>query len=106
MELIRIVGEETKERGISKVKRISLVEGELASVMDESVQMYFEVLAENTPCAGATLTFEHVGAALRCSVCGHEFEHKKSFDCPICGGESLLIKGTGRELYIKSIDGE
>ncbi len=105
-DVIRVVGEEARARSLSRVSSITLVLGELSAVMDESVQMYFELLAEGTPCEGAVLRFEHTAARLRCIACGHEFEHKKSFDCPCCGGESHLIKGTGQELYIKSIDGE
>lgn len=105
-EMIRIVNEEAAERRLSRVTKITLVIGELSSVMDESVQMYFELLAENTPCAGAKLVFEHVSAKLRCVSCGLEFPHEKSFDCPACGGEGRLIKGTGQELLIGTIDGE
>jgi hydrogenase nickel incorporation protein HypA/HybF len=39
-------------------------------------------------------------------VCGRQFAHVKSFDCPDCGGSSVLVKGTGKEMYVKSIDGE
>ena len=105
-DVIRIVNAEADKRHLRSVSGITLVIGELSSVMDESVQMYFELLAEHTPCANAKLRFEHVPATFRCSECGYEFPHEKSFDCPRCGGEALLVKGTGRELYIKAIDGE
>ena len=106
MDVIKIVNIEAEKRHFGHVSSITLVLGELSSVMDESVQMYFELLAENTPCEHAKLLFEHVPATFRCSECGHEFPHEKAFDCPECGGEALLVKGTGRELYIKAIDGD
>lgn len=105
-DIIQVVNGEAEERHFTRITSITLVVGELASVMDESVQMYFELLSEHTPCEHAKLIFEHVPAMFRCSACGKEFPHNKSFDCPACGGEALLIKGTGRELYIKSIDGQ
>ncbi len=91
---------------MAAVAKITIVLGELSSVMDESVQMYFELLAEGTPCEGARLVFEHKPAMLRCTACGHEFPHGRNFSCLRCGGESVLIKGTGQEMYIRSIDGE
>ncbi|CDZ24068.1 hypothetical protein CCDG5_0949 [[Clostridium] cellulosi] len=106
IDIIKVISEEAKKNGIKKVNRIDLVIGELSSIIDESVQMYFDVMSENSVCAGAKLYFEHVPAMLKCVKCGKEFEHRKSFVCPECGGESVLIKGTGREFYIKSFDGE
>lgn len=103
-DLLQVVGEEAKERNLGKIKKIHLVIGELSSVIDESVQMYFDLLSEGTACEGAELSFEHVPAMLRCVDCGREFEHRKSFNCPGCGGESRLIKGTGQEFYIRSIE--
>jgi hydrogenase nickel incorporation protein HypA/HybF len=105
IDLVRIAGEEAERFGFKKVSRINLVIGELASIIDESVQMYFEVIAENTCCEGARLSFQHCPAILKCSRCGNQFEHDKNFECPVCGGESVLIKGTGREFYVKSIEG-
>lgn len=105
IDIIRIMKEEAEKRGYKKISQINLVIGELSSIIDESVQMYFEVMAENTPCEGAKLNFEHVPAKLKCLRCGFEFPHKGGFDCPRCGGESVLIKGTGREFYIKSFEG-
>ena len=105
-DVIRVVDGEAKRLHFSHIHRITLVIGELSSVMDESVQMYFELLAENTPCEGASLEFEHVPAKLRCTVCGTEFPHTHGFACPRCGGDGTLIRGTGQELFIRSIDGE
>lgn len=105
-EMLRIVGEEAQKRGLSSVNSITIVVGELASVLDEPCRMYFELLAEGTPCESAQLLFEHRPAMLRCTACGHEFAHAHRFDCPACGGQGVLIKGTGHELYIKAIDGE
>jgi hydrogenase nickel incorporation protein HypA/HybF len=106
IDIVHVMDEESKKCGFNKINRINLVIGELSSIIDESVQMYFEVIAENSTCAGATLSFEHVPATLKCQKCGLEFPHNKSFDCPSCGGESVLVKGTGREFYIKSYEGD
>lgn len=106
LDLIRTVEKEAGERGLHKVDRIDLVIGELSSVVGESVQMYFDIASENTVCAGAKLTFDHRPALLKCTDCEKEFPHEKSFSCPACGGDAVLVKGTGREFYIRSFNGE
>lgn len=106
LDIIRVMQEEAKKNSIQNITEINLVIGELSSIIDESVQMYFEVAAKDTPCEGAKLVFEHRPAMLKCQKCGEEFAHGKNFQCPVCGGDSMLIKGTGREFYIRSFDGQ
>lgn len=106
LDIINVIKEEAQKRGFQKITKITLVIGELSSIVDESVQMYFEVAAKDTPCANAALVFEHRPAMLKCAACGKEFPHEKSFCCPACGGDATLVKGTGGEFYIKSFDGE
>ena len=105
LDIIRVMEDEAKKRGFQEITKINLVIGELSSIVDESVQMYFEVAAKDTPCARAQLVFEHRPAMLKCTSCGKEFPHEKSFSCPVCGGDSVLIRGTGNEFYITSFDG-
>lgn len=106
LDIIRVMKEEARKRGFQRITKITLVIGELSSIVDESVQMYFEVAAKDTPCAEATLVFEHRPAMLKCLSCGKEFPHERSFACPFCGGDSSLVRGTGTEFYIRSFDGE
>jgi hydrogenase nickel incorporation protein HypA/HybF len=66
--------------------------------------MYFDLIAADTMCAGATLEIRRVKPKLRCTACGALFERQIfRFDCPDCGadGEPTEI---GRELYIETID--
>jgi hydrogenase nickel incorporation protein HypA/HybF len=104
LEVIRLVNEEAEQKGIKKIKTITIVVGELSAVMSESVQLYFELLSEGTPCESAKLVFEHKPSLLHCRACDYKFEHIKSFDCPQCGEMAFLIKGSGRELYVKAIE--
>jgi hydrogenase nickel incorporation protein HypA/HybF len=104
LEVIRLVNEEADQKGIKEIKNITIVVGELCAVMSESVQLYFELLSEGTPCDGAKLVFEHKPSLLHCTSCGYKFEHAKGFDCPQCGEMAFLVKGSGRELYVKAID--
>lgn len=106
LDIIRVIDEEAKKRNFQKITQINLVIGELSSIVDESVQMYFEIAAKDSPCSNAKLIFEHRPAMLKCEHCGKEFPHEKNFSCPECGGDSVLVKGTGTEFYIRSFDGQ
>ena len=106
LDLVRVMEGEARKRGLREITQIRLVIGELSSIVDESVQMYFEIAAKDSPCAHAKLVFEHRPAMLKCRECGKEFPHEKSFQCPECGGDAVLVKGTGGEFYIRSFEGQ
>lgn len=105
LDIVKVMEEEAKKHCFTKITQINLVIGELSSFFDEAVQMYFEIVAKDSSCEGARLVFEHRTAMFQCRSCGKEFPHEKSFECPDCGGESVLIKGTGNEFYIRSYEG-
>ena len=105
-DMIRTLDRESEEKGIKKIERINLSIGELSGIIGECVQIYFDLLSEGHSCEKAELNITHVPAIFKCSKCGKEFPHGKSFNCPDCGGEAVLIKGTGREFMIVSVEGE
>lgn len=105
LDIIKIMDEEAKKNSFHKITEITLVIGELSSFFDESVQMYFEMLAQNSVCEGAELIFEHRKAMFKCRSCGMEFPHTRDYQCPSCGGDALLVRGTGNEFYIQSYEG-
>jgi len=80
------------------------VVGEDSGFVGESLQMYFDVLAEGTPCEGAKLEIKGVRPQLSCRKCGRHFIRKPfSFDCPYCGGEGEPTS-IGKEFYIESLE--
>jgi len=103
---VRIVeiASETAEKNRGRVRRIDLVVGEDSGFIGESIQMYFDAVAEGTPCEGATLVIEGVRPKLRCEICGKLFERKRySFQCPHCGGDGEPTR-IGKEFYVKSVE--
>ncbi|MCR5774091.1 MAG: hydrogenase maturation nickel metallochaperone HypA [Lachnospiraceae bacterium] len=102
-DMIRALDEESESRGISKIKEVHLVIGELSSYVGECVQMYFDILSEGHSCENAKLYFTHTKARFKCRDCGHEFDHGVDFVCPLCKGEGRLIKGTGKEFLIRKL---
>jgi hydrogenase nickel incorporation protein HypA/HybF len=102
--LLSIVNEEAKKRGVKKVTSINLVIGELASIIDDSVQFYFNILSKGTASEGAVLFFHRIAAEYSCLDCKHVFEKKAySYNCPLCGGKSVIVN-KGQEFYIESIE--
>lgn len=104
--IIDLAVEEAKKNDAKIIKNITLVIGELTSIIDESVQMYFDLLAEETIAKDAKLIFKNIKAQLRCNKCYKTFERQKSsFNCPYCEGLGRLTD-IGKEFYIESIEVE
>ncbi len=98
------IASEAARKNNGRVRRIDLVVGEDSGFIGESVQMYFDVIAEGTLCEGAKLVIEGVAPQLRCDSCGKLFERKRfSFQCPFCGGDGSPTE-IGKEFYVKSVE--
>lgn len=102
-EIIRLAEKTAKEKK-GKVKVIELVVGLDSGFIGESIQMYFDVISQNTLCERAKLILIPVKPELKCENCGKNFQRKPfSFTCPYCGGNGVPTK-IGKELYIKSLE--
>jgi hydrogenase nickel incorporation protein HypA/HybF len=102
--LIKIVDEEAKSRNIKKISRINLVIGDLNSIIDDSVQFYFDILSKGTAAAGAVLYFRRIAPEFSCRSCGNIFEQQSyGYKCPKCEGKGIVVN-KGQEFYIESIE--
>ncbi len=88
-----------------RILAIDLVIGDLSSIVDDSVQFYFDMISQGTPAEGARLVFHRQPATLECRDCGGRFEAAAPLDpvCPACGGVNLKVEG-GRDFYVQSIE--
>ncbi len=104
--LIELSLNEAEKAGASRITEIRLVIGDLSTIIDESVQMYFDIISEGTKAEGAKLIFRRIPAQFRCGVCGRTYDKPAvGFDCPDFGGTGMPT-GVGREFYIESIEVE
>ncbi len=88
-----------------QITAIDLVIGDLSSVVDDSVQFYFDLLSAGTPAAGAELRFRRVHVAVFCCDCAQHVAGgiPLPYTCPRCGGNRLEVRG-GREFFVESIE--
>jgi len=91
--------------GAKKITALHLVIGELSSVVDDSVQFYWDFVSQGTIAQGATLHFERIPAAFECQDCGELFPRNDGYVCPACGSGRVRVK-LGEEFYLKSIEVE
>jgi hydrogenase nickel incorporation protein HypA/HybF len=93
------------EAGASRISTIDVVIGDLSSIVDDSVQFYFDILSRGTLAAGAVLRLRRVAAQATCGDCGASYEVVPPLEaaCRECGSLTLSVRG-GREFYIDSIE--
>jgi hydrogenase nickel incorporation protein HypA/HybF len=92
--------------GAKRVLVIDLVIGELASILDDSVQFYWDMIAKGTAAEGARLRFTRLPLELRCTDCGRVFApDADSFGCPECSSSRVRVS-QGEELRVESIEVE
>ena len=92
--------------GASKVTDIHITMGQLSSVVDDSVQFYWEMISENTICFGAKLHFKRIPAEFFCTDCKTQFNlNQELAPCPNCGSIRVRIVA-GEEFFLESIEVE
>jgi hydrogenase nickel incorporation protein HypA/HybF len=86
------------------VTAITLVIGDLTSIVDDSVQFYFQIMTKDTVLEDAVLRFKRIAPEFVCKACGQLFSGRHiGMNCPRCGGKTI-IAGKGQEFYIESIE--
>ncbi|QRN83665.1 hydrogenase maturation nickel metallochaperone HypA [Chloroflexota bacterium] len=87
-----------------KVTDIFLVIGKLSSIVDDSVQFYWDFISKGTLCEGATLHFKRIPAELICLDCDHKYTLDDELSpCPRCGSARIRVI-SGDEFNLESIE--
>lgn len=88
-----------------KITDIYLVVGQLSSIVDDSVQFYWDMICKGTIAEGAALHFKRLPAELQCSDCHHHYaiEESTAFECPRCGSRAVQFI-SGEQFFIEAID--
>ena len=102
--ILSIALEQAKAAQANKIIKINLTIGELAGIVDDCVQFYFELLSKDTIAAEASLSFHRPPTKLRCRNCATTFSPDNlDWACPNCRERPIEIV-SGRELYISSLE--
>ncbi len=102
--ILAIALRHAEQAGAARIASINVVIGKFSSVVDDSVQFYWDMIAAGTIAEGARLNFLRVPAEMTCHDCGHTFEpDDQTFTCPQCFSPRVKIT-RGEELRVESID--
>ena len=105
-DLSAIVLEAAEKENLSKVTKVSISFGQLIQIVPDIFEFAFREAVRGTVSQDAELTIEIVPVKMICNECRTDFEVKHSlFRCSFCGSTDLNIL-TGKELFVKSIEGE
>jgi hydrogenase nickel incorporation protein HypA/HybF len=101
--LLAIATRHGEAAGARRVTDLYLVIGRLASVVDDSVRFYWDIVSKGTICEGASLHFERVPATFRCLECQSLYELDGDFTpCPECGSSRIEVVA-GEEFRLESV---
>ena len=102
--IVSLANHAAMENGAARVTKVRLVVGEGSGIVPESVQLYFDQIAQGTPAQGAALSVRLVKPEMRCPACQRNYVRPPfSFACPVCGtlGNPTEI---GSEFYVESVE--
>lgn len=95
-----------KEANAKRVTDIHLVIGQLASLVDDSIQFYWDIVAKDSPAEGATIHFKRIPAQLQCMVCSEKYSpNGEEIRCPNCDSVGVKVI-SGEEFFVEAIDVE
>jgi hydrogenase nickel incorporation protein HypA/HybF len=101
--LLEIAQRHAAQAGARRVTDLYLVIGRLSSIVDDSVQFYWDTVSQGTVCEGARLHFERLPAKLLCLNCSEiYFLTQDLAPCPKCSSDQVKILG-GTEFHLESI---
>jgi hydrogenase nickel incorporation protein HypA/HybF len=104
--ILEIALRHTAEADAKKITDIHLVIGKLSSIVDDSVQFYWDIVSDGTAAQGAVLHFRRVRIEILCKACGERY-HPEELDlaCPACGSRDVRIVA-GEEFRMEAIEVE
>ncbi|HSN95340.1 MAG TPA: hydrogenase maturation nickel metallochaperone HypA [Anaerolineaceae bacterium] len=103
-DILKIALEEAEKYQANRVSDIFMTIGRLSSIVDDSVQFYWDHISKDTLCEGAKLHFNRPPAIFKCNKCGQEYEiWDDLLPCPACGSFDLEIL-SGNEMQVDHIE--
>lgn len=102
--ILEIVLASAQENHATEITDITLSLGALSSIIDDSVQFYWDHISKDTIAQNAKLHFNRIPAELRCRTCNRVFVLDDELTpCPKCKSINLEIL-SGEEFQIDHIE--
>ena len=102
--LLEMTMRHASNAGAKRITDLYLVIGQLSSIVDDSVQFYWDLVAEGTPAMGAELHFKRIPVELSCLECKRKYSpDREDFACPDCGSSHIKVLA-GDEFYLEAIN--
>ena len=93
-----------EKAGADQIKNIYIVIGQLSSIIDNSVQFYWDIVSKDTIAEGAQLHFRRIKTILLCRKCQSQYTPDQyDLSCPECNGNDIEVV-SGKEFYVEAID--
>jgi hydrogenase nickel incorporation protein HypA/HybF len=104
--LLEIALRHADSAGANRISDLYLVIGQLSSIIDESVQFYWDIVADGTIAEGATLHFQRIPTEIQCLDCDRKYNPTDNqMACPNCDSINIQIL-TGEEFFLEAINVE
>jgi hydrogenase nickel incorporation protein HypA/HybF len=105
-ELSAIVIRTAARSELTKVYKVNVCFGEFVQVVPAIFEFAFREAVRETSASDALLDIEIIPAELRCLTCGTVYRPDGgTYACGICGSVEIAVVH-GKELFIKSIEGD
>jgi len=102
--LLEIAIRHAQNSNAKRIISLNIIIGQLATIVDDSVQFYWDLIAEDTIAKGARLNFCRIPTELWCQDCNCRYTPgPDDFACPECLGINVKIVA-GKEFYLDSIE--
>lgn len=102
--VLEIACKHAEKARAERVTDIYLVIGRLSSIIDDSVEFYWNIISKDTLCEEAELHFKRVPAELVCLDCEHQYQlAEELMPCPNCSSARIRVL-SGDEFHLESIE--
>ena len=102
--ILKIALRHADSAGATKITDIHLVIGKLASIVDQSVRFYWDIISEDTIAEGASLHFSIIPAQILCLDCDLRYHPEEGeLGCPDCSSLHVNVIA-GEEFRVEAIE--
>ncbi len=103
-QILEIVEQHLPESAEERVTAVKLRIGDMAGIVNESLEFCFSAITEGTPVEGASLVIERVPIVVLCRKCEKESQLDfMIFSCPACGSKDVRMIA-GNELHVVELE--